>query len=310
MSYRLSIADDLAGSVRACAREQLEGAVTQLEQVAEDPVEAIHEARKHLKKTRALLRLVRPALGGKGYRRENDALREAGLALSDARDADVLVETAQKLAERAAGRLPADVLAQLCEALAAEAAAGRAAASGSGQGPVPEVAEALRAAVERVERWPLEGAGWDDVVAGAARAYGRGCATFTVARDKPTPEHLHEWRKRGKDLWYHARLLRDIWPPVMTAQIEQAHTLTELLGDDHDLAVLAERLRAPAPLAPAVDAEREALLALATERGAELRAEATRLGRRLYAESPKGFRRRLARWLRAALAERRAEPAA
>src|SRR6266511_1746767 len=125
MSYRLSFAsdDDVPSSVRQCAREQLAGAAERLECAGEDPVKAVHEARKHLKKTRALLRLVRPALGRKAYRRENDALRDIGLALSGTRDADVRVATAQKLAEHAAGRLPADVFDALREALAAEAGA-------------------------------------------------------------------------------------------------------------------------------------------------------------------------------------------
>ncbi|HMJ03331.1 MAG TPA: CHAD domain-containing protein [Conexibacter sp.] len=303
MAYRLSIADDLPTSVRACAREQLEGAVRQLERADEHPVDAVHEARKHLKKARALLRLVRPALGAKAYRRENDALREAGLALSGTRDADVRVETAAKLAERFAGQLPSATFAQLREALAGEAAGGR---GDGGTSDLAAVLEALGAAAARVEQWPLGSADWDDVLAGVARAYTRGRKAFAAARREPTAERLHDWRKRAKDLWYHERLLTPAWPGVLAAQAEQAHELTELLGDDHDLAVLAERLRAPTPLPPAVEAERDALLALVAERSTELRAAATRLGRRVYAESPKAFSRRLARYVHTAVEERRA----
>src|SRR5215218_6617207 len=166
MAYRLSFADDVPGSVRRCAREQLAGAVERLE---EDPVKAVHEARKHLKKTRALLRLVRPALGRKAYRRENDALRDAGLALSGARDADVLVQTVEKLAEHATGRLPADTFDQLRDALATDAAAG----AGGADGAAPNLAavtESLRAIELRIETWPLDEADWDTVLAGVARA--------------------------------------------------------------------------------------------------------------------------------------------
>ena len=131
VTYRLSIADDVPSSVRACAHEQLDRAIGRLEHAGDDSVEAIHDARKHLKKSRALLRLVRPALGSKAYRRENDALRDAGLALSGARDADVLVETVDKLAARYAGRLPAVVFEQLREALAAEAVRRRGSAAAS-----------------------------------------------------------------------------------------------------------------------------------------------------------------------------------
>lgn len=307
MAYRLSLADDVPSSVRACAREQLDGARERLEQAAEDPVDAVHDARKRLKKTRALLRLVRPALGAKASREENAALREIGRALSGTRDADVRVLTAQALAERFAGRLPADTFAGLRDALAAEADAVRERDGAAGLEPV---LDALRAASARAERWPLHEADWDDLLAGAVRAYARGRGALARAHAEPAPERLHDWRKRAKDLWYHQRLLMPAWPAVLEAQAEEAHVLTELLGDDHDLAMLAVRLRDPRPLTPAVDAEREALLALVDERGAELRAAAAGLGRRVYAESPKAFGRRLGRYVRIGVSEQRlGEPA-
>jgi CHAD domain-containing protein len=301
MAYRLSFDGDVPDSVRACAREQLAGAADQLERADVDPVDAVHEARKSLKKTRALLRLVRPALGRKAYRRENAALRDVGLMLSGARDADVLVETTAKLAERSAGRLPADTFAQLHDALAAEAAAAR----GDGAVDLGAALDALRAAEERVAAWPLGRADWETAIAGVSSAYARGREAFALARADPAPERLHEWRKRAKDLWYHERLLTPAWPGVLAAHAEEAHTLTELLGDDHDLAVLVARLAAPEPLPPVVDASRAELRALAEDRSAELRGAAMRLGRRVYAESPNAFARRLGRCVRVAAREGR-----
>jgi CHAD domain-containing protein len=312
MAYRLSFADDVPSGVRQCAREQLAGAAEQLEGAAREPVKAVHEARKHLKKTRALLRLVRPALGRRAYRRENDALRAAGLALSGARDADVRVATSLALAEHAAGRLPADVLDALREALAAEVrapAAPRAVGHDDGGDAAarfaPVIAQ-LRAAELRVEAWPLDDAGWETVLAGLTRAYARGRDAFATARATPDPELLHAWRKRAKDLWYHQRLLGPAWPEVIGAQAEAAHALSELLGDDHDLAVLAQRLADDAPpLAPVVDAQRAELRALIAHRSEQLRADAFALGQRTYAESPKAFARRLARYVELAVAEAR-----
>lgn len=303
MAYRLTLTNDLAGSVRACAHEQLADAIAQLGSADADQAEAIHEARKDLKKARALLRLVRPALGRKAYRRENAALREIGGALSAARDADVLAETAARLAERGAGRLPADTFTQLREALAAEAGGGGA----DGGIDREAVLGALHDAEARVASWRLEPVDRTVVVAGIGQAYARGRAAFASARKQPTPERLHEWRKRAKDLWYHERLLAPAWPALLGAQAEEAHVLTELLGDDHDLAVLAARLAAPEPLSPAVDAERSELLALVGDRSAELRVAATRLGRRVYAESPKAFARRVDRYIRVAADEQRGD---
>jgi CHAD domain-containing protein len=304
MAYRLSIADDLSGTARACAREQLEGAIERLAHADADPVDAVHEARKHLKKARALLRLLRPGLATPVYRAENGALRGAGLALSSMRDADVLSETVAKLAERYAGRLPAADFEQLRAALTAQVEG--APSPVDRPATLTGVLETLRAALARVEDWPLERCGWDTPVAGAARAYARGRSAFATARRASTPEHLHAWRKRAKDLWYHERLLAPAWPAVIAAHGEEAHVLTELLGDDHDLVLLRARLE-PGGIAlpPRAGADLAALLALLDERRAELRAAAFRLGRRLYAEPPKAFARRLARYVQTARAEQR-----
>ena len=316
MAYRLAIGDELAGALRACAREQLLGAVAQLERPGGDPARAVHEARKHVKKTRALLRLARGPLGRAAYRRENGALRAAAARLSAARDADVLVATVDALAARAAGRLPAADFAALRAALAAEAAAAPAraaapapAAAPAAAAPAPAdrlaVAQELRAARERVAAWPLDGAGWETAVAGIARAYRRGRAAAAAVAEQPTVERLHAWRKRVKDLWYHHRLLAPAWPPVAEAYGEEAHRLSELLGDDHDLAVLRARLERGVALPAAVAADLPPLLDLLDARRGELQRQARRLAARLYAERPEAFERRVGAWIAAAAADAR-----
>lgn len=301
MAYRLSLGDPLPDAVRACAREQLDGAIAELEQPGEDPARAVHQARKHLKKARALLRLVRPALGRRAYRAENDALRDAAAQLSATRDADVLVATVDALAERAVGRLPQSDFAALREALVAEAVAAH--GGGDAAEAAAAVAQELRAARERVEQWPLERAGWETIVAGCSRAYARGVEMRAAAEADPTVEHLHDWRKRVKDLWYHHRLLKQVWPPVAAAYGEEAHELSELLGDDHDLAVLRARLERGLPLPAGAAADLGPLLALVDLRRGELQAQARRLAARLYAERPRAFERRLSGWVAAAVAD-------
>lgn len=307
MAYRLDLTHDVPTTVRDTAREQLERAAARLVDGSADPVAAIHDARKSLKRSRSLLRLVRRALGRKAYRAENDALRLAGLSLSGTRDADVLVETVQGLAKRFAGQLPLAEFEALRDALEREASVGR---EGETSPDRDQLAGVLRAAAERVERWPLDGAGWDALLAGAARGYERGAEAFALARRAPTVEHLHDWRKRVKDLWYHERLLQTAWPAVLDAHGGEAHVLSELLGDDHDLAVLRQRLAAGVELPPGTALDADALGLLIDERREELQEEARQLGRRLYAETPEAFARRLRRYVRAALREQDAGPVA
>jgi CHAD domain-containing protein len=275
MSYVLSFDESPAGAVEAVRRSQLEAAAAGLREAPTD-AEAIHDARKRLKKTRALLRLTRPAMKRKAFRRRNRALRDAGRALSAARDAEVLTETVGELADRYPGR--------------------------AAYGPV-HVALADRTAEPEgsaATLEPLVAAGWEldglcpDVFAEALlRTYVRGREAFAVADREPTGEHLHEWRKRVKDLWYQQRLLEETWPGVMKAQAKEAKKLSKLLGEDHDLAVLSETLNADPSLAGHADA----FDVVIAKRRKKLLKRSRRLGRRVFAEKPKAFAKRFNTYL-------------
>jgi hypothetical protein len=113
---------------------------------------------------------------------------------------------------------------------------------------------------------------------------------------------MHEWRKRTKDLWYHLRLLRPIASGTLRGQADEAHRLSDLLGDDHDLSVLAGAVRSATPEIPA---DVDAVLGLTGYHRRELEVEAFFLGDRVYAESPKAFERRMGRYWKAWRAETR-----
>ena len=292
--YRLGANEHLAAAIRRSAREQLDDAIEQLtEAIDEDPVTAVHEARKCLKKERALLRLVEDSFAPAAYRRENRSLRDAGRRMSAARDADVLVETLDELAGRHAARLPASTFAQVRAVLVVDQMRARSVAAAD-RGAVEDVVAELRDARVRIDDWPLAGDEFALIAGGLGRAYERGAERFERVLAKPTVDNLHEWRKRVKDLWYHLRLVKPMWPEVLGGQIEQASELADVLGDDHDLAGLADRLGEPT-VAKRVVADLRPLHELIDRRRLELQARARLLGMRLYADRPRAYPRRMSR---------------
>ena len=291
MSYRLSFDAPLADTLRATAVERFDHAIAALG--GEDRAEGVHEVRKDLKKARSLLRLVRPGIETRTYRRENGGLRDIARGVSGVRDADVLVETVDKLAGRCVGRLPERSFATLRERLAERA-------DRAGDPAIDGLVGALGQAGARVDGWGLEGCDAATLTAGAVRAYARGRAALGAVEGDPSDEHLHEWRKRVKDLWYHQRLLRDAWTGPLKAMADESSGLSDLLGDDHDLAVLAARLVESDLAEGSAALDRDTLLTLVADRRGELQAGALRLGRRIYAETAKAYGRRLARYLEAA----------
>jgi CHAD domain-containing protein len=290
MPYRLSMTRRPGEELRRCADEELASAVDGLRAASADAAEraaAVHSARKHVKKARSLIRLARPVIGARHARAANDALREAGGTLSGARDAHVLGEVIEDLRERGVGRVPAVAFDQLRDALVRPAAGAGSAAAGD---PLAAAADQLTAVRGQIAGWRVKGARWRTLADGLTRTYARGRAELAELPEHPDVETRHDWRKRVKDLWYQQRLLEGAWPVVLEAQAEEAHALSELLGDDHDLAVLQEAI-AGAGAAAGPDAD--GIVELVEHRRAELLEAALLLGRRVYAEKPKAYRKRM-----------------
>jgi hypothetical protein len=138
--------------------------------------------------------------------------------------------------------------------------------------------------------WHLRAEGWAAIDGGLTRTYRLGHEGFRRVCAESSTEHVHEWRKRVKDLWYAFRLLEPVCGPVVGGEAEEAHRLADLLGDHHDLAVLCARLE---QLGDIVAVDVNALQGLIDYRRDELQGEAVHVGERLYLEKPKQFRRRI-----------------
>jgi len=294
-AYRLKRKEPLGDGLRRIALGRVDDALDHLRDPDADPAEAVHEARKDLKKVRSVLRLARGRLGDELYRAENARFRDAGQRLSGARDAQVKLETLDQLSERTGDRLTAQRIRGLRERLEAE----RGLEAGAERGDATaQAADEIEAGRKRIAEWPLEGEDWGIVAPGVRRAYRRGRNRLADAAVEPSVENLHEWRKRVKDLWYSLRILSPAWPDVAKPLADQAHELSDLLGDDHDLAVLATAARESAD---AFDdpGDLDVVLEAIGERRAELQHNAVSLGRRIYADKPGAFSARLESWWRA-----------
>jgi CHAD domain-containing protein len=297
MAYRLKRREGIATGVRRIVADELERAIDELEgRRSQDEVTALHEARKHLKKSRAAIRLVRYDLGADVQRSENAALRDAQARLSGARDADVLLQTLGGLAKAGAAQGLRDALCRRRDAARRDQDGARAAA----------IAE-LQAIQGRMDAWPLEDESLSTAAKGLRRIYRDGRRAQRAATATEVAEPWHEWRKRVKDLWYAARILRRAAPLELGAVADEADALGELLGDHNDLAVLRAAVDDQADAI--TDQQAQRLRAAIDAAAAELRRRAVPLGLRLYAEPPKRFVARVEAYWESRDAERAAEAA-
>ncbi|MGA7410778.1 MAG: CHAD domain-containing protein, partial [Bryobacteraceae bacterium] len=236
MSYLLMASESTAAGIKRVIEEELQSAASQLSQksIARQD-EAIHDARKSIKKIRAALRLVEddlPVL----FRRENRRLRDTGRKLASFRDAAASIEIFDKVIAGLGERPGKATLSSIRRVLQRQK---REAAQGTGlQALLAQLAPLLTSAKQRVIEWPLEADGFPIIATGLERTFRRGRTAMAAAQKEDRPENYHDWRKRVKDHWYQLMLLENLWIAGMRQQMKTLKELETCLGDDHDLVLL------------------------------------------------------------------------
>lgn len=301
MAFRFRLDEPIEKGFRRIGVEQIERARRQLA-AGTDPASEVHEARKCMKRIRALLRLGRVGLGETVYRSENAHFRAIAASLASARDDHVLLETIVKLIAETESQTAAAALNRLKEAVtarratqSADTAAGRA-----------EADAALERAGRRFRRLDIAPDTFATLEQGLVRNYRKGIERRDVAYAENTDEAFHGWRKCVQTHWRHLALLSRAWPALLGAHIEAGRILAQLLGDDHDLSLLRHEMAAlePGTLSPPDVHRIEDLIAA---RQKALRRAARPKADLIFAERPKAHGRRIAGIWQGAVAMRREE---
>jgi CHAD domain-containing protein len=204
-----------------------------------------------------------------------------------------LVETLDGLTEQAGDELSPEATAALRSQLEGEH---QHAVEGLRQdrAVVEAVLAKLRTARQRTARWNFEADGFDALTPGLRRIYRRGRRGMRAAAAEPSTENLHEWRKRVKDLWHASQIMRPAASKRLKKLGKRAHRLSDLLGDDHDLAVLRNDVEAH-PERFEDDEARRAFQIVIDRRRKALQQEAFEVGRGIFKQGPKQFVRKLER---------------
>lgn len=263
------------GGLTRIARETIDLAIAHLTDSKPD----VHEARKRFKETRAVLRLGRFTLDG-DFGSLNRRFRDAARQLAAMREADALIEIADALRPFAGDPLEKRALTRVKRILSEDRE----------QVSEPDHLDlAAQLAVARDELSFAEGS----FARGLRRTYFDGRRWFRAALDQRTPESIHEWRKRVKDLWYHAQILAPVWPELMSAHTALLHDLSRLLGDHHDVCALAAIAGDRRRFGPKTS---ERLAALTERRRIEIETAIFEKGSFVYAERPRAWSDRMLRY--------------
>lgn len=297
----LGQSEALANGVKRVAIDQLELAAAGFFDGEDEFANAVHQSRKSMKRVRALLRLVRGELTERVFGYEDRAIRDTGRLLAEVRSSFAVTEAGMLIRDLYGDLLAPSTFDELLARLTHRRDLIELTALEDPQ-LIGRVVHNLEKAHSRYTAWPTDpdasavyGLGIrDDYAAiepGLHDTYSRGRTEMVAAYRSRTSYDFHEWRKRAKYLRHQIEFLAPLWPEVVVGLAATLDRLGEILGEDHDLAELAELIHNRPDLCRN-PRERSLFAALIAQRRAELQTAAEILGRRVYAEKPGALRHR------------------
>jgi CHAD domain-containing protein len=247
----------------------------------DDPEEAIHEYRKSVRRARAVIALLRPALGRKAAAGISRELRRAFAETGTLRDSDVLLGTLRRVEESDPARSEIETILGR-ESVQDSKKATRALEQGR---------EILRPLPDALRVVLPESFSMEDLDRGLTRSARRVQETLARSEETRTDADFHEWRKRVKELRYQVEMLASSGSVAIKKREKRLSDLAEDLGEATDLILLEAALQRRIGAAEIPDAP--ALTGGIHSRIAESVRTLTARGREVFDEPPAAYARQL-----------------
>jgi CHAD domain-containing protein len=240
--------------------------------------------------------LIKPGLPEPVFLSLTERLGSIAKGLAPARDAQALLDAIDKIGGRAELQGESSPIRALRAWLhrrrqAAERSLEANAASDAMRGLV-----ALRPALSSLAVYPDS---FEPVASGLLTSYRSGRKAFARAFKSGSDEDFHDWRKSLQHHWRHMQLLAPCWPSELSARVELSRNLSQILGDDHDMALLRQLVSAPTMVFASPE-DTAVFLKRCRNRHKALRQEAKARGARLFVERPRPFVERIEAYWRTA----------
>ena len=295
MAFRLKQGGSISSDIRRIVLRQLELAISELHAVG-DPQsdEAVHDARRRVKKIRAIIRLVRPSLDKEAQEVDRD-LSTVSRLLAPVADGQGVIETLDELARRYGDAIPKSTLQAARDGVLRNSQ--RADHDAESHGVIKLAASTLRGERKRIKHWRVDADGFRAVARGLEDSYRRARHMMIMAWSRPKPSHFHSWRRHVKDHWFHIRLLEGRCGYHLVSYERRVEALDGVLGEYHNTILLRDLLLTQGSLSRP---EAARCLRIVARYQRLLRRHAEILGVRLFTERPRRFVRRVRRLWRTA----------
>ena len=276
-------------TLQASAAHLLRQAHDILEDRSLDDKVVVHDIRRAMKQWRAFLKMLSPFLADQHQGLRDDA-RTLARKLTVARDAQSAIDAFH---DTIAGTydLPPTLSPQNLVAIYRRLEDLRVEKEATiwDEETRQQFADYIAAASYYVSHWALHPLTFSDLAGCLAKTYRRARRALPKDWKSASPDDLHELRRRVVEHRYQMELIEPAWPRLGRIWVDEAQRLRTRLGRVQDLHVLTQLTLPHQPLAY----WRSKLTPLIAHQQAEYVRMASRVATRLFAESPKAFRRRL-----------------
>jgi hypothetical protein len=288
MGFRLRVDEPIADEIKRVVARQFDRAVTELRRIGDPGSDAaIHRARRRVKKIRAVIRLVRPALG-ETFPPLNKRLHQTIDLLAPVADGQGVVEAVDRLAQKYRDDFAEPALTSFRAGLVEREL--RADRRARVDRVLQRASATLRRERARIKRWRLKGAGFRPIAEGIEESCRRSRRAMLLTLRHPTAQNFHLWRRRVKDHWFQVRLIQARCGNRLRGYQRRLEALDDSLGEYHNFALLREIITADTSVPRQETARR---LRVIRRYSGELRRQAQAQGARIYTEKPRDFVRRV-----------------
>jgi hypothetical protein len=284
MTYQLRPEDGLIASAKTILTEQLMAAASDLENPVNGRDDAVHRARRRLKRARALYRLI-AAAAPELRKSENIRLRDIARDLASLRNASALVESLIYLQSFAEHEDEHQALLQALSLLDIQRSQAFESEE-SGEQPIQNAIAACRDAADllaateiplrRTKAAHILQKAWKKLLSRAHHA-------ILACEEGFEPESFHNLRKITQTYWMYLSLLRALWPSAFALKRQSAKQLADVLGHENDLAMLSAAIDAQAARFDSAETLSH-LLGMIIRRQQALREEALVAAKTLFGE--------------------------
>jgi CHAD domain-containing protein len=202
---------------------------------------AVHDIRVLMKKSRAVLRLIRIQVDKETFQREYASFREVGRIMRSWRETSVHRKTLRELRKDYPGVFVKLQNNEQIEALMRKDVSAVLPSENIIR-DIQKLNEILRKSEYRIRFYNMDGLIVLNLLTGLEETYNGVVNNYLTCRNSPKPAFLHEFRKRAKDFLYQLYFFRPLNPTAVKSLEKKLDNLTQNLGKYNDLVQLIKAI--------------------------------------------------------------------